>query len=467
MQLQGQNHTVYSVSEVNGLARSLLDDAFADIWMQGEVSGFKAYHSGHWYFSLKDDDAEIRCVMFRGDNTRVRFAPSDGALVRLRCRVSIYEQRGTYQAIAREMQLAGTGELLAAVAALREKLKKEGLTDQSRKRPLPKFAQHLAIITSPAGAALRDIAKTLATRRALCRCTLLPAAVQGANAHREIARAFDRIANWPAHLDGPHPDLVLLARGGGSIEDLWAFNLEPVARAIANCNVPVITGIGHETDTSIADLVADARAATPTAGAALATPDYAEVHTKVQSLRNALGVRLNATLRHLSEDRFWQWRERLAARNPQRIVDQSLQRLDDYAERLYRAYANVDAARRAHAREVAARLHRLDLEGIVSAYRTRLSDVRERLHQAWSQRRTDLEKTLRAASLQLEAVSPRATLARGYAIIAKPTNGERVNGAYGKPITAAHQTRAGDRLLAHLADGRIAVTVQTIHKDSL
>ncbi len=466
MQLQGQNLSVYSVSEVNGLARALLEDTFADIWMQGEVSGFKAYQSGHWYFSLKDDDAEIRCVMFRSDNLRVRFAPSDGALVRLRCRVSIYEQRGTYQAIAREMQPAGTGELLAAIAALREKLEKEGLTDQSRKRSIPKFTRHLAIITSPAGAALRDIAKTLETRRALCHCTLLPTSVQGANAADEIVRAFARIADWPDDVGLPHPDLVLLARGGGSIEDLWAFNLEPVARAIANCAVPVITAIGHETDTSIADLIADARAATPTAGAALATPDFNEIRAQVQAMGDALEVRLTQRLGHLRQDRLGQWQQRLAVRNPQRIVDQALQRSDDLAERFRRAFSQTQDVRRRRFAEVQGRLSRLDLDRALARQQSALEALLDRLDGACRRRSADFGNALHAASLQLEAVSPKATLARGYAIVAARRDGIPTNDSYGTPVTAAGQTEIGEHLVAHLAEGRLDIMVQEIHEDN-
>ena len=460
MQLQGQNLTVYSVSEVNGLARSLLEDTFTDICIEGEISGFKAYHSGHWYFSLKDDDAEIRCVMFRGDNSRVRFRPADGALVRLRCRISVYEQRGTYQAIAREMQPAGTGELLAALAALREKLQKEGLMEPTRKRAVPRFAAHLAVITSPAGAALRDIAKTLQVRNALFRCTLLPASVQGANAGPEIVRAFDTLDNWPTHLDAPRPDLVLLARGGGSLEDLWAFNLEPVARAVAACEIPVITGIGHETDTSIADLVADARAATPTAAAALATPEYGEMHNQVRALAEEVGARLKRHLRHLAIDRLLQWRQRLDARSPQRVVDQALQRLDDHAQRLERAFSMAHRARGQRLNDVEARMRRLDLERGIERQQARCRDLSARLDNACARLRASLGKMLEALSGQLEAVSPNATLARGYAIIARPSASDQ---SVGKPITAAAHTQAGERLLAHLADGQLAITVNSTH----
>ena len=467
MPLTGQNTTVYSVSEVNALARGLLEDAFADIYIQGEISGFKAYQSGHWYFSLKDNDGEIRCVMFRGDNLRVRFRPSDGARVKLRCRVSIYEQRGTYQAIVREMQPAGTGELLAALAALREKLEKEGLMERDRKRAIPIFARHLAIISSPSGAALRDIAKTLQQRSALCECTLLPASVQGANAVGDIVRAFSSIANWPASLGVARPDLVLLARGGGSLEDLWAFNLEPVARAIADCDIPVITGIGHETDTSIADLVADARAATPTAAAAMATPDYGECFTRVDRLADDIGARIQRRVHNLSQDHVAQWRQRLAARSPARIVDQSLQRLDELSERLEKSFALTQKSRGQRLANTEARLARLDPVREIGGHLQLIDSLTQRLSKASARLLLSFTGALDALAQQLEAVSPKGTLARGYAIIAEagPEGGPAQR--FGTPVTSAAQTRVGERLHAHLADGSLEITVQGTRQEKL
>ena len=461
MPLSGQNRSVYSVSEVNALVRSLLEDSFADIWIEGEVSGFKSYRSGHWYFSLKDDDAEIRCAMFRGDNVRVRFLPSDGALVKLRCRISLYEQRGTYQAIVRDMQPAGTGELLAALAALREKLDKEGLLETSRKRTIPSFVRHLAIITSPSGAALRDIVKTLHLRRPLFDCTLLPVSVQGGNAAPEIVRAFESLATWPAHLGRPRPDLVLLSRGGGSVEDLWAFNLEPVARAIASCEIPVVTGIGHETDTSIADLVADHRAATPTAAASITTPDFSEVQGQVRHLSQRIGLGLTRQLRYLKEDRLVQWQQRLYARNPQRIVDQALQRLDDHGQRLEHAYLSQFNMHRSSLAHAAARMQRLDPTPRIARLHDKVADLSARTEQAWSRTRRALADSVEAVSLQLEQLNPRATLARGYAILARPGHD-----GIGQPITFTREAQVGETLQAHLADGHLDITVEGTHKDS-
>lgn len=460
MRLEGQNLTVYSVSEVNALARTLLEDSFADIWLQGEVSGFKPYRSGHWYFSLKDERAEIRCVMFRGDNQRVRFEPTDGAQVRLRCRISLYEERGSYQAIAREMQLAGTGELLAALEALRTKLASEGLLAEERKQSLPRFPRHLAIITSPSGAALRDIEKTLRSRCAVCQCTLLPVSVQGANAAAEIVGAFEQLANWPTHL-GCAPDIVLLARGGGSLEDLWAFNLEPVARAIAACQIPVVTGIGHETDTTISDMVADQRAATPTAAAAYVTPDYNQVDGQISALLRQFTAQLSKQLNYLKQDRLRQWVDRLAARNPQRVVDQGSQRLDDYQYRLDRAIKRLAQHRKHRVGELIDRLQRVNPAPRIVAAQHSLADLIARLDVAQWRLHRDPAAALTALVSRLEAVSPKGTLERGYAILARPS----INGSeYGQAITAVGDAKVGEPLIAHLADGQLDLSVHQVHE---
>ena len=460
MQLEGQNLTVYSVSEVNALARTLLEDSFPDIWLQGEVSGFKPYRSGHWYFSLKDEEAEIRCVMFRGDNLRVRFEPTDGAQVRLRCRISLYEERGSYQAIAREMQLAGTGELLAALEALRNKLASEGLLAEEKKRLLPKFPRHLAVITSPSGAALRDILKTLRTRRALSQCTLLPVSVQGANAAPEIVRALKQVANWPAQLGSP-PDIVLLGRGGGSLEDLWAFNLEPVARAIAACQIPVVTGIGHETDTTISDMVADQRAATPTAAAALATPDYHQVNGQIVELVRQFTAQFSKQLRRLKQDHLRQWIDRLVARDPQRVVDQGSQRLDDHQYRLDRAMRLLHQHRKGRFKEVIHRLQRVNPTPRIAGTQAALVDLVARFDVSQLRLRRELAISLKGLVSRLEAVSPKGTLERGYAILARhPVEGAE----YGQPVTAVSDAQVGEPLLAHLVDGQLEVTVHQIHE---
>ena len=460
MELEGQNLSVYSVAEVNALARTLLESKFPDIWIEGEISSFKPYRSGHWYFSLKDEEAEIRCVMFRRDNLAVQFEPRDGARVRLRCRISLYEQRGGFQAIGRDMQPAGAGELLAALAALRERLSAEGLFDASKKRDLPSFPRHLALITSPSGAALRDIARTIRLRQPLFECTLLPVSVQGANAAPEIVRAFERLGQWPDHLGGARPDVVVLARGGGSLEDLWAFNLEAVVRAVAHCPIPIVTGIGHETDTTLSDLVADHRAATPTAAATTATPDGRQLLQRAREADRQLGSRLGAHIAYLTKDRLQQWIERLQARHPERILRSAMQRGDEYEERLHNAMNRLEFARGNRHAELIRRLTRLDPRPHIQAQLKKLADLGSRLAGAQARALRASLAWHQALASRLSALSPQGTLDRGYAILSRHEEGTR----FGHVITRVDQASLGDRLHAHLADGELHVSVTSSAK---
>lgn len=456
MQLKGQNLSVYSVSEVNALARTLLEGEFPDIWIEGEISGFKPYRSGHWYFALKDQDAEIRCVMFRRETLSVDFEPRDGARIRMRCRISLYEPRGGFQAIGREMQLAGTGELLAALAKLREKLAKEGLFDASRKQSLPSFPRHLAIITSPAGAALRDIARTLRLRCPLFSCTIFPVSVQGTNAAPEIVRAFQRISNWPTNLNRPRPDIVLLARGGGSLEDLWTFNLETVVRAIEACDIPVATGIGHETDTSLSDLAADYRAATPTAAAAAVSPDGIQIAQSVREGELRLGSRLRQYLSHIRRDRFQQWSERLRARHPERILRLAMQRGDELEERLRRTMNRLTAQQTDRHEQLHQRLVGLTPVQRTTSHFAALNELVARLTMAGERTRSLAASSLDALTSRMVALSPQATLERGYAILSRPTQGQK----FGRAVTSIKETRPGDEIHAHLVDGQLEITVK-------
>ena len=263
---------VFTVSELAGAVRFTLEERFPMVWVEGELSNLRAPGSGHWYFTLKDDRAQLRCAMFANRNRFVRFKPRDGMKVILRGRVSLYEARGDFQLLADHLELSGEGALRAAFDALKRTLSDEGLFAETRKRPLPDFPTHLAVISSRSGAALRDVVSVLRRRCPALRVTLLPVSVQGKDAEVQILEALDRVADWPAEF-GAEPDVVLLTRGGGSLEDLWAFNLESVARAVAASPIPIVSAIGHETDFTICDFVADVRAPTPSAGAELIAPN--------------------------------------------------------------------------------------------------------------------------------------------------------------------------------------------------
>jgi len=272
MKREGNARQVLSVSDLNRYSRELLEAAFPSVWVEGEISNFSAPSSGHWYFTLKDSDAQVRCAMFRNRNLRARLRPANGDRVLVRGSVSLYTARGEYQLIAEELEAAGAGALQRALELLRQRLAAEGLFAPERKRALPPFPAHLGVITSATGAALHDILTVLRRRYPPLRVSVFPVPVQGEGAGAQIAAAIASANRVAATLDPPL-DVLLVGRGGGSLEDLWAFNEEILARAIHASALPVVSAVGHETDFTIADFVADVRAPTPSAAAELLTPD--------------------------------------------------------------------------------------------------------------------------------------------------------------------------------------------------
>ncbi len=265
-----QEKNILSVSQLNRRAKQLLETHIPLIWVSGELSNFAKPGSGHWYFSLKDERAQIRCAMFKQANSRLRWQPTAGMHVLVRARVSLYEGRGDYQLIVEHMEEAGAGALMQAFEDLKAKLQKEGLFDESQKQALPRFPQHIGIITSPTGAAVRDILAVIQRRYPIVNSTIIPVAVQGTGAAKGIVGAIKKAIEFAKF------DALILTRGGGSIEDLWAFNDEALARAINACPIPIISAVGHEVDFTIADFVADIRAPTPSVGAEIITPDINE-----------------------------------------------------------------------------------------------------------------------------------------------------------------------------------------------
>lgn len=460
-----RERSILSPSQLNRLARGLLEDAFALVWVEGEISNYTRAASGHWYFTLKDRDAQIRSAMFRSNNLYVRCKPADGMQVRVRGRVSLFEARGDYQLICEHMEEAGLGRLMREYEALKERLHAEGLTAAARKRPLPLWPRRIAVVTSPQGAAIRDVLAVCARRWPLLAIDLYPAAVQGLDAIPQLRAAL--LAATQAH---PAPDAILLTRGGGSLEDLWPFNDEMLARQIAASPVPVVSAVGHEVDTSIADLVADVRAATPSAAAELLTPDRAVVLARLrardaellQKLR--LGMRQAAQRLDASERllRAHEPRARLAlARRDlarcQQLSLHALQHLKQRAQlRLQEAFERLRAMsphqRIARARQSADTLRALLLQQsaqTLRARRERFADtiVHPQLLRPDTQRWRDrVAHALRA----IEQLGPRATLERGYAL---------VRHADGSLLTRATDVQAGDWLEIELADGRVRVRV--------
>jgi exodeoxyribonuclease VII large subunit len=390
-----------TVSELNAWVRALLDEGIPQVWVEGEISNLRRYPSGHTYFTLKDEDAQVAAVLFRGNALGMRFRPADGGHAVLRGRVSLYEARGAYQIVVEAMEPAGFGALQRALEALRERLRAEGLFDPARKRPLPRLPKRIGLVTSPRGAALRDILRVLDRRFAGLAIVLSAARVQGEGAAEEIAAAIGALDR----LDGI--DVVIVARGGGSAEDLWAFNEEPVARAIAASRAPVISAVGHEIDVTLADLVADLRAPTPSAAAEMVIVSREEMIHRLASLRARL---LSAARLLLAEARrrFERARTDRALRDAAARLRAGMQRADELQARL-RGAAGAATSRAGH----------------------RLERVAGRL----------------------SALSPLAVLARGYAICTI---------ADGGIVRDARDVAAGDPVRVHLHRGRLRCEVKEV-----
>ena len=442
---------VYTVAEINQQVRMLLLENFSEISVRGEISGLRQYSSGHWYFTLKDPGSEIRCAMFRNRNQRISFLPQDGDAVRVRARVDLYVQRGSYQLIIEDMEPEGQGELLRRMEEIKAKLKDEGLFDPSRKQALPSYPMRIGVITSTDGAALRDVARALRRRWPVARLFVYPSRVQGEQAPASLIQALKL-----ATQDG-RCDVLILARGGGSFEDLLAFSDEAVVRAIAACPIPLITGIGHETDTSLADFAADVRAATPTAAAEQASPDTAAL--KQQSLRflGRIHTLLRLRLRQVHQELDNQ-NHRLELAHPATRIRGHQQRLDETSERLAQALRRhmeqqqhrlVLSERRLLA--CSPKPHLAGLVQTVQQYRWRIDAATRNLHQT-------LRARLEQASGTLEAISPLRTLERGYSIATLKTP------AGPELIRKASQASAGDAFELRVSDGSISAEVTEVDK---
>ncbi len=442
---------VLSVSELARQARLVIEERFGLVWVEGEISNLRRPASGHWYFTLKDDGAQLRCCMFAGRNRAVRFAPRDGIQVLIRGRVSLYEARGDFQLVAEHLEPAGEGALRAAFEALKTRLAAEGLFDAERKRALPALPRRLAVISSSTGAALRDVLHVVARRFPGLEVIVVPVTVQGDRAEADLMSALARAPMV-------EPDVVLITRGGGSLEDLWAFNLESVARAVAACPVPTVSAVGHQTDVTITDFVADVRAPTPSAGAELITPDRAEFDAYMAVLRGRLGRTFAATLvshthhlRHL--------RARLVS--PRARLQQQMQRTDELALRLQRATRHSLTRRQAHLNTLRRGLLLLRPARTIRRHQQRLIQLHGALTAAG--RRVIVRKAERLAGLArtLQAVSPLETLARGYAVLTVTAGGEGRNA-----VTSVSQANPGDALTAHLHDGALTVRVEGVDHDN-
>lgn len=434
---------VYTVGLLNRAVRRLLLDSFSTVRVAGELSGLMRAASGHWYFTLKDETARVRCAMFRNSNRLLRFEPRDNMQVEVRATPDLYTARGEFQLIVSAMAEVGAGDLHARFERLKRKLHAEGLFDEARKRPLPAMPRALGVVASTKGAALRDILSTLAARCPAIEVHVYPVPAQGEAAPAAICEML-AFANQRAECDA-----LILARGGGSIEDLQAFNEESVARAIAASRLPIVTGIGHEIDHTIADFVADLRAPTPTGAAQHASPDAAELLARLAEARARL-ERAASARRERAHGALARCEERLARCDPRRVVGQFAQRLDEAAARLAGAAALALGARRERLGRIEARLAAASPRSALAEASGALARLDAAMRGAWQRAHAARRHRLESAAKVLDSLSHQRTLARGYAIV---TDEQR------RIVRSAKRLRAGQALTVQVSDGDFAATV--------
>ncbi|HHC6526440.1 TPA: exodeoxyribonuclease VII large subunit [Vibrio parahaemolyticus] len=441
--LSKTNQNIFTVSRLNAEVRLLLENEMGIVWLVGEISNFSAPVSGHWYLTLKDSRAQVKCAMFRGNNRRVTFKPANGNQVLVKARLSLYEPRGDYQLIIESMQPEGDGRLQQEFEALKMKLAAEGLFAQTNKLPLPEHPKRVGIITSKTGAALYDILDVLKRRDPSLPVVIYPTMVQGDDAAIQIAQAIGR-ANSRNECD-----VLIVGRGGGSLEDLWCFNNEILARTIAASQIPIISAVGHEVDMTIADFVADVRAPTPSAAAELVSRDNSHKDQSLVAKQHKLASAMRYYLSQQKQQSA-QLLHRLERQHPSYQLQRQSQQLDELDMRLRRAMQRfIDTRQQA----VERKHHRLQLNSPVkhlAQQKSRLERVEHKLLDTMDRKLLTMRHQLAIAAEKLDTVSPLATLKRGYSI----TQTEQ-----GKVVTSADDVKTGDLLVTRLANGEIHSTV--------
>ncbi|MEQ9918020.1 exodeoxyribonuclease VII large subunit [Pectobacterium aroidearum] len=443
---QFPSSAIFTVSRLNQTVRQLLEMEMGQIWLSGEISNLSQPSSGHWYFTLKDERAQVRCAMFRTSNRRVTFRPQNGQQVLIRATITLYEPRGDYQLLAESMQPAGDGLLQQQFEQLKQKLAAEGLFDQQFKQVLPSPAKQVGVITSASGAALHDILQVLQRRDPSLPVIVYPTSVQGADAPLQIVRAIE-LANQREECD-----VLIVGRGGGSLEDLWSFNDERVARAIFASHIPIVSAVGHETDVTIADFVGDLRAPTPSAAAELVSRNQLELLRQIQSQRQRLEMAMDYYLAQRNRD-FTRLHHRLQQQHPQlRLARQQAQ--------LVKLRQRLDDAMQQQLRQTSRRSERLQQRLMQQQPQTRIHRAQQRLQQLSYQMQSAVERQLNQnkqklgiACSRLEGVSPLATLARGYSVTTAPD---------GKVLKNVTQITPGETLKTRLQDGWVESQVTTL-----
>jgi exodeoxyribonuclease VII large subunit len=424
-----ETRRVLSVSELTTQVKRLLEAQVGSVWVSGEVTNLRAQSSGHIYFTLKDVGAQLSCVLFSREKVPHRDLLADGQKILLQGDVTVYEARGQYQLIVRALELQGVGALQVKFEKLKQQLAAEGLFALERKRELPKFPQRIGIVTSPAGAAIRDVLHVIARRHPGLEIILAPCRVQGEGAAQEIAQAIRALNELNLQPSTFNLNLILVTRGGGSLEDLWAFNEEPVARAIFESEIPVVSAVGHEIDFTIADFVADFRAATPSAAAEIITEGVFASREFVAQAPALLRRAMRRSYDTATDD-FLELNARLTRQHPRRRLDDSLQRLDDLQTNLIRSVKSAARERSLACENLAARLSRVRPASALARQREALRQLEARLH----------------------SLGPEQVLARGYSIT--------TDSATGKVLRRAQDAKAGQKLRTRLADGEVSSLVE-------
>jgi exodeoxyribonuclease VII large subunit len=437
---------VLTVSELTRAVKDTLESRFGGLWVEGEISNLRVHTSGHVYFTLKDEEAQVRAVLFRSRVRRVRFEPADGLHILAFGRLDVYAVRGEYQFVCEVLEPKGLGALQLAFEQRKARLAAEGLFDSARKRALPAFPRRVGLVTSPTGAAVRDFLRVVTRRFAGLQVLVCPVRVQGDTAAGEIAEALATLNR----LGGL--DVIVLARGGGSLEDLWAFNEEAVARAIAASKIPVISAVGHETDVTIADFVADLRAPTPSAAAELVVREKIELVRQLGALRTRLGQAMGRRTGRLV-DRLADFRRRRVLTDPGRPLRDWARRLDDLGTRLDRGMTRHGARTRERLGRAARALRPGLLRASVQHQRRLAAQLGSRLERGIRRETTRNRRAAEALAGRLDSLSPLACLARGYAIAALPS---------GEVLTRADRVRVGDQVAVRLREGSLGCRVEDV-----
>ncbi|WP_215395862.1 exodeoxyribonuclease VII large subunit [Rheinheimera oceanensis] len=441
-----QNPDIYSVSRLNSEVRLTLELQFQTLWLQGEVSNFVAAASGHWYFSLKDSAAQVKCAMFKMANRNSSFRPQNGQQVLIRARISVYEPRGEYQLLAEFIESAGAGLLKQQFEQLKAKLQAEGLFDPTRKKPLPAQVQRVGVITSPTGAAVRDIVTVLNRRAPGIEVVIYPSQVQGETAAAQLRNMLS------SAIRRNEVDVLIIGRGGGSLEDLWCFNDEALCRAVAACPIPIVSAVGHEIDFALTDFVADVRAPTPSAAAELVSPDQSHLLDRILQLKNRLLQAQRSRLQHAAP-KLLNLSQRLLALHPKRRLQQQQQRLDELQLRLAASAKRTLQGSQQQQLYLDKSLRQLSPAKALLAHTQHINQLERRLVNAQQLQLKQNKQQLAQLSSQLNTVSPLATLARGYSITFDDKQ---------QVLTSAAQLKAGDTITTRLAEGSISAIVDKV-----